>query len=218
MEYFSKKDIINYAYYILNTAKMERIDFDGSTYHHNTDYQAGIFVVAHGILSMSSLNRIGLSSFSEDELKRYSDIESHVNGIDNVSLSVAGLQDLYRGEEEYDSSSVDKLDIIVDSSIKAFRNSTHYGNEFLSRGDIHPKYIKSIDVRIEEYLKKIENSESINEIFSLVEKINSLLDIATTIKNSNILLREVSFNQNEQLDARKLSRLSRINNIGGMKC
>ena len=56
-------------------------------------------------------------------------------------------------KEEYDSSSVDKLDIIVDSSIKAFRNSTHYGNEFLSRGDIHPKYIKSIDVRIEEYLK-----------------------------------------------------------------
>ena len=77
-----------------------------------------------------------------------------MNGIDNVSLSVAGLQDLYKGEEEYDSSSVDKLDIIVDSSIKAFRNSTHYGNEFLSRGDIHPKYIKSIDVRIEEYLKK----------------------------------------------------------------
>lgn len=137
MEYFSKNDIINYAYYILNTAKMERIDIDGSTYHHNTDYQAGIWVVAH------------------------------VNGIDNVSLSVAGLQDLYKGEE---------------------------------------------------YLKKIENSESINEIFSLVEKINSLLDIATTIKNSNILLREVSFNQNEQLDARKLSRLPRINNIGGMKC
>ena len=108
MEYFSKNDIINYAYYILNTAKMERIDIDGSTYHHNTDYQAGIWVVAH------------------------------VNGIDNVSLSVAGLQDLYKGEE---------------------------------------------------YLKKIENSESINEIFSLVEKINSLLDIATTIKNSNILLR-----------------------------
>ena len=167
MEYFSKKDIINYAYYILNTAKMERIDIDGSTYHHNTDYQAGIWIVAHGILSMSSLNRIGLASFSEDELKKYSDIESHVNGIDNVSLSVAGLQDLYKGEE---------------------------------------------------YLKKIENSESINEIFSLVEKINSLLDIATTIKNSNILLREVSFNQNEQLDARKLSRLPRINNIGGMKC
>ena len=137
MEYFSKNDIINYAYYILNTAKMERIDIDGSTYHHNTDYQAGIWVVAH------------------------------VNGIDNVSLSVAGLQDLYKGEE---------------------------------------------------YLKKIENSESINEIFSLVEKINSLLDIATTIKNSNILLREVSFNQNEQLDARKLSRLPRINNIGGMRC
>ncbi len=137
MEYFSKNDIINYAYYILNTAKMERIDIDGSTYHHNTDYQAGIWVVAH------------------------------VNGIDKVSLSVAGLQDLYKGEE---------------------------------------------------YLKKIENSESINEIFSLVEKINSLLDIATTIKNSNILLREVSFNQNEQLDARKLSRLPRINNIGGMKC
>ena len=137
MEYFSKNDIINYAYYILNTAKMERIDIDGSTYHHNTDYQAGIWVVAH------------------------------VNGIDNVSLSVAGLQDLYKGEE---------------------------------------------------YLKKIENSESINEIFSLVEKINSLLDIATTIKNSNILLREVSFNQNEQLDAKKLSRLPRINNIGGMRC
>ncbi len=98
MEYFSKNDIINYAYYILNTAKMERIDIDGSTYHHNTDYQAGIWVVAHGILSMSSLNRIGLASFSEDELKKYSDVESHVNGIDNVSLSVAGLQDLYKGE------------------------------------------------------------------------------------------------------------------------
>lgn len=217
MEYFSKEDIINYAYYILNISKTKRIDFDSLTYHHNTDYQAGILVVAHGILSLSSLNKIGLASFSDDELKRLSDIESHVNGIDNVSLSVVGLQDLYEGEDEYNPFSVDKLDIIVDQSIKAFRSSIHYGNEFLSRGDIHPKYIKSIDVRIEEYLKKIENSESMDEIFSLVEKINSLLDIATTIKNSNILLREVSFDQNEQLDARKLSRLPRINNIRGMK-
>lgn len=217
MEYFSKEDIINYAYYILNTSKTKRIDFDSLTYHHNTDNQAGIWVVAHGILSLSSLNKIGLASFSDDQLKRLSDIESHVNGIDNVSLSVVGLQDLYEGEDEYNPSSVDKLDIIVDHSIKAFRSSIHYGNKFLSRGDIHPKYIKSIDVRIEEYLKKIENSASMDEIFSLVEKINSLLDIATTIKNSNILLREVSFDQNEQLDARKLSILPRINNIGGMK-
>ena len=195
MEYFSKKDIINYAYYILNTAKMERIDIDGSTYHHNTDYQAGIWVVAHGILSMSSLNRIGLASFSEDELKKYSDIESHVNGIDNVSLSVAGLQDLYKGEEEYDSSSVDKLDIIVDSSIKAFRNSTHYGNEFLSRGDIHPKYIKSIDVRIEEYLKKsIKLNELISKLGVFIElSISVNTKDSEALKNSDIFEKKLTY-------------------------
>lgn len=217
MEYFSKDDVINYANYILNTCKMERVDFDSSSYHHNTDYQAGIWVAAHGILSLSSLNRLGLSNFSNAEMKRLSDIESHVNGVDNVSLSVVGLQDLYEDEEEYDPSSVDQLDIIVDRSIKAYRSSTNYGNEFLSMGDIHPKHIKSIDVRIEEYLKQIENSKSVDKIFSLVEKINSILDIASTIKNSSILLREVSYDQNEQLDTRKLSRLPRITNIGGIK-
>ena len=60
------------------------------------------------------------------------------------------------------------MDIIVDSSIKAFRNSTHYGNEFLSRGDIHPKYIKSLALRaltklnecVDEYIDKVIESLS----------------------------------------------------------
>ena len=124
-------------------------------YHHISSYNAAPSIIKNGILSVSDLHKKGIIKFSEKELKLSEDIESHVNGSDRVSLAVVGLDDLYADEYEFNPFKPASVDFIISSDVKTSRSSTHYGNEFLSYGSIKNNMIKSVDVRLFEYLDKL---------------------------------------------------------------
>lgn len=144
-------------------------------------------------------------------LKKFEDDDFHVNGIDAVSLSISGMDDLYGDEEEYNPFEPDKVDFLVSSEVMASRNSTNYGNEFLSMGSISIDKIKAIDIRLIDLMNKIgENSHYTTE--GMVNKYNTLRDIARTIKeyNLDIPLREMSYGEEYSIDIDYLARRPRL--------
>lgn len=159
---------------------------------------------------MKNLAAKGIINLSEEQLKTMDDTTSHVNGINGVSLAVVGLTDLYRDEFEYDPFMDSKLDVIVDSSIRARRNSTNYGNEYIADGNIDVSYIRAIDIRLEECINKVLNTEDEKIIIEMVKRFNYLIEIASSLINSNILLREASFEQYKVLDKENIAKLNKI--------
>lgn len=208
--YVQKENVLNYILELLNIYKGETIKLENARYHHNTDYKDGKNVVENGILTLQSLSDKGLMELSKEQLKIMDDTSSHINGINGVSLAVVGLKDLYRDEFEYDPFDDSKLDIIVDSSLHARRTSTNYGNEYIADGDIDVSYIRAIDIRLEECLNEILNTEDEKIIIEMVERFNYLIEIASSLINSNILLREASFEQYKVLDKENIAKLNKI--------
>ena len=208
--YVQKENVLNYILELLNIYKGETIKLENARYHHNTYYKDGKNVVENGILTLQSLSDKGLMELSKEQLKIMDDTSSHINGINGVSLAVVGLKDLYRDEFEYDPFDDSKLDIIVDSSLHARRTSTNYGNEYIADGDIDVSYIRAIDIRLEECLNKILNTEDEKIIIEMVERFNYLIEIASSLINSNILLREASFEQYKVLDKENIAKLNKI--------
>ena len=144
-------------------------------------------------------------------LKKFEDDDSHVNGIDAVSLSISGMDDLYGDEEEYNPFDPSRVDFLVSSEVMASRNSTNYGNEFLSIGSIGIDKIKAVDIRLIELMNKIgKNSYYTTE--GMVNKYNALIDIARTIKeyNLDIPLREMSYGEEYSIDIDTLTRRPRL--------
>lgn len=208
--YVQKENVLNYILELLNIYKGETIKLENARYHHNTDYKDGKNVVENGILTLQSLSDKGLMELSKEQLKIMDDTSSHINGINGVSLAVVGLKDLYRDEFEYDPFDDSKLDIIVDTSLHARRNSTNYGNEYIADGNIDVSYIRAIDIRLEECINKVLNTEDEKIIIEMVERFNYLIEIASSLINSNILLREASFEQYKVLDKENIAKLNKI--------
>ena len=208
--YVQKENILNYILELLNIYKGETIKLENARYHHNSDYKDGKNVVENGILTLQSLSDKGLMELSKEQLKIMDDTSSHINGINGVSLAVVGLKDLYRDEFEYDPFDDSKLDIIVDTSLHARRTSTNYGNEYIADGNIDVSYIRAIDIRLEECINKVLNTEDEKIIIEMVERFNYLIEIASSLINSNILLREASFEQYKVLDKENIAKLNKI--------
>ncbi len=208
--YVQKENVLNYILELLNIYKGETIKLENARYHHNTDYKDGKNVVENGILTLQSLSDKGLMELSKEQLKIMDDTSSHINGINGVSLAVVGLKDLYRDEFEYDPFDDSKLDIIVDTSLHARRTSTNYGNEYIADGNIDVSYIRAIDIRLEECINKVLNTEDEKIIIEMVERFNYLIEIASSLINSNILLREASFEQYKVLDKENIAKLNKI--------
>lgn len=201
---------LKYILEILKIYKGEKVKIENARYHHNSDYKDAISIGINGVLSLASLVELGFIDMKEEQLNRYSDTTSHINGINGVSLSVVGLTDLYKDEFEYDPFIKSKVDVIIDSSVKAHRDSTNYGNEYVTDEDINVNFIRSIDIRLEEYINEIINAKDIKKIDVAVKKFNYLIDIAIVLKEKNILLREASYGQNKILDKDKISELKKI--------
>lgn len=180
-------------------------------YHHNTAYEYAPSIIKYGILSIEELNSLGIRSYSKEYLKFIDDIESHVNGKDGISLSVTGLTDLYKDEDEFDPCQSNIVDFLVDENIKTVRNTTHYGNEFISRNKISSDKIVSADIRIINYINNLSEKDG-KAIFSVINKYNQIIMMSKEIltHNRNIQMREMSEGVNRKIDVEKMSEMPRL--------
>ena len=190
---------------------IKNIDDNAYQYHHNTAYEYAPSIIEHGILSMMELNSLGIRSYSKEYLNFIDDIESHVNGKDGISLSVTGLTDLYKNEDEFDPCQSNIVDFLVDENIKTVRNTIHYGNEFISRNKITSDKIVSADIRIINYINNLSKKDG-EFIFSAINKYNQIIMMSKEIlrHNRNIQMREMSEGVNRKIDVKKMSEMPRL--------
>mgnify|MGYP000039153280 FL=1 len=206
-----EKYALEYIKDILSTYSYALKNVDDAKYHHNAPYKDACFIIKYGILSMEEINKLGIKSYSEEDLNLMDDIESHVNGKDGVSLSIVGLTDLYKDEEEYNPFMPNVVDFLIDNNIKAFRNTIHYGNEFVSEGKITSDKIKSADIRLIKYIDSLPKKDNI-DIIDVVNKYNNLILMSKEIVSSNkdIQIREMSDGCNKTIDTLKISEEPRL--------
>lgn len=186
-----------------------KLDVDGK-FHHNAEYKDGSSIIRNGILSIKDLHNSGVRTFDEKALRVVQDHLSHINGDDGISLSVVGLNDLYRDEEEYNPFKPGRLDFIVDG-IKASRTTYHYGNEYICYNSIGNDKIKAVDIRLREYLRIVSNIDDVNMAIKYYEY---LREIALTLKelNLSIPIREMS-NNNRLLDTDRVINMPKIKTL-----
>lgn len=190
---------------------IKNIDDNAYQYHHNTAYEYASSIIKYGILSIEELNSLGIRSYSKDYLKFIDDIESHVNGKDGISLSVTGLTDLYKDEDEFDPCQSNIVDFLVDENIKTVRNTTHYGNEFISENKISSDKIVSADIRIINYINNLSEKDG-KAIFSVINKYNQIIMMSKEIlrHNRDMQMREMSEGVNRKIDVEKMSKMPRL--------
>lgn len=173
-------------------------------YHHNTDYTSAVSILKNNILSLEEQNKLKAKRFSDEFLKVMADHESHANGSDGISLAVVGLSDINEDEMEYDPFSTHHIDFVIDSSIKACRNSVNYGNEYISFEQIPTEKIKAVDIRIAKYIDMLISKGEVDEesVRKLIQRYNCIRNIAISLKQEglNIPLREMSYDNCSSLD------------------
>ena len=192
---------------VINEVMCGTVTVNNVNYHHNSNYKFASSIIKHGILTIDDMQTKGLVNYSDDELTIKRDNTSNINGTDAVSLSVVGLTDLYRYEDEYFPFSNYEIDFLVDDEVKTDRVAINYGNEFLSYKSIPNNMIRSVDLRLLEYV----NGKNCT-IKDAVDKFNYLVTAAKTLKNSklNIPLRETSYDKNNMLDINKISSIPKL--------
>lgn len=207
-----EKFIKEYIFDTINDIKIQCKNVD-ETYHHNSEYKDAPKICQYGILSLNELNKQGIKKYSKEFLSTMSDIESHVNGSDAISLSRVGLKDLYQNEEIYDPFSPNLVDFIVSNDVKAQRTSIHYGNEFIVQNEIEISKLVALDIRLLKLLEHLKLNSGFSNITlrEIIEKFNYLKDIAIAMKQSKLdmPLRERSY-ETLSLDVDKLSNIEKI--------
>lgn len=203
-----EKYIYEYIKDILNESKVKPENVSDSLYHHNRSFKRTPIVIRYGILSLKDLNELGIEKMTDEQLKLYSDETSHINGIENISLALTGLTDLYRDEDEYDPYSSYKPDILIDRSVVARRSTYNYGNEFLASSPITNDKFRSIDIRLFNLISEYGKKNNIDGPKDLIEKYNYLREIAQAIIEAKLSLplREMS-NDNLTLDIEKIKNM-----------
>lgn len=197
----NEKESLEYIKAVLNDLKLCNKSIIDARYHHNCKYSDVISILRNGILPISYQNQAKIRNDSEEFLKVLSDISSHVNGVDGVSLAVSGLDDLYPDEFEYDPDNSDLVDFRISNKVVASRTTERYGNEFVCFDIIHPSKFASIDIRLLKYIYQIENgitSEGNKNIKGLVDRYNLLREFVDEIRQSGLYvpIREVSNGEN----------------------
>ena len=117
--YLEAKDALEYIKESIEESKIKSIDIKNARYHHNSDYQNAPSIVKHGLLPIGELHSLGVKNFTDKFLKLSDDITSHINGNDGISLSVVGLKDLYKDEDEYDPFVPHNVDFIISNNVRA---------------------------------------------------------------------------------------------------
>lgn len=207
-KYIEEKHSLEYIKELIRSFKIKNIEVNNAKFHHNRSYKSALAILKHGILPVRESNRLGITNYTDEQLRLLADTESHVNGIDSISLSIAGLTDLYKKESEYDPFTHRSVDFLISSDIKACRTTTHYGNEYLHEGIIAPDKIKSVDIRL---FKAIDLAKTPEKIKTIIENYNRLRDIALALKNEslNIPFREMTY-ENLTMDIEKVIEAPKI--------
>lgn len=111
-----------------------------------------------------------------------------VNGLDGVSISSLDLDfsKMYKDECWYNPARGVLANIVISKDIRAGHVTDHYYNEFVVYGGINPKDFKAIDVRILRLLDYYTRENDEVAIGAMITQYNSLIDIATTIKELGI--------------------------------
>ena len=202
-----EKYFLEYIKDMISSFKIKSVEISNAIYHHNINYKNAPLALTHGILSISEQNKLGIKKYSSKILNIFSDINSHANDIDKISLSVVGLKDLYKDEYEYNPFDPLKVDLNISSNICARRSTLNYGIEFLCYKNIEVDKIKSVDIRLLELIKKRKDIS----ISDIIDKYNCLKDIALTMKKQNLEIpfREMSSN-NFALDIDKASNIPKL--------
>lgn len=203
-----QKYILEYIRDLLNDMRLGNMQVNNAKYHHNTAYKDAPSICRNGILTMLDMKKLEIKDYSDEFLQTMSDIESHINGNDSVSLAVVGLTDLYPNEDEYNPFSPTQVNFLVTSDLRTGRSSIHYGNEFLSYKSIGIESLRSVDIRLLQLIDSLSKKESdIETIKRVINKYNYLKNIALTMKNTqlDIPLREMSYQDDSMMDVDKLS-------------
>lgn len=202
--YLEKEHVIDYISESMNSFINDCIIVNDARYHHNSDYTSAVSILKNNILSLDEMNRQRIRRFSKEFLSTMDDRESHVNGSDGISLAVVGLTDINRDELEYDPYSSHHVDFVIDSDVKAYRSSVHYGNEYIASEMIPTDMIRAVDVRLSKYIDMLVSKGKLDDesIFTLVQKYNCIRNIAMLIKRDGleIPLREMSYDNCSALD------------------
>lgn len=209
-----KKEILDYVESSINESTYTTIEVVDDKFHHNTKYEDAVSIIENGILSGKEQNKLGI--VSDEKLELFSDIESHVNGTDSISLAVVGMTDLNPGELEYDPFSEKHVDILISGEVPARRVSTNYGNEYLTDDSILNDKFRAIDTRLLAYIETIRISSTCDpfdvSINQLLDNYNKLREVALLLKKKSldIPLREMSSGERIGLDINKLSSLPKV--------
>lgn len=163
-------------------------------FHHNINYSSVPSIIKYGILSYrKKMKIIENRKLNQKENFVYND-ESHVNGVDSISLSTLNLDKNLISDSEwlYDHKSHTQADIVISSDVKAVRNRTNYANEFLVNDMIDTSNFKAIDFRLLSKNYITMNNQTNREKF--IDNYNCLRKIAISLKenNLNIPIRERS--------------------------
>ena len=212
-----KKFVLEYIKDYLNTVSLSSTkEIENARYYHNTSYCNVASIITNGILSLEELNKFKIRDDSESFLKTMSDIDSHINGVDSISLSVVGLTNLYKDEFEYDPFCKNSVGFVITSDIKAYRTASHYGNEFLAKGIISNDKFRAIDIRLLKLIEQLEKDYNINSYLyvsyeDVITRFNELRGIAKAIIKSNldVPFREMSYD-NRELDIAKLANAPKL--------
>ena len=203
--YLEKEQIVDYICKSLDSFIQDCVVVNDAKYHHNSDYTSAVSILKNNILSLDEMNKQRVRKFSKEFLNIMDDRESHVNGSDGISLAVVGLTDLYDDEFEYDPFNSHNVDFVIDSRVKACRNSVNYGNEYIAREMIPIEKVRAIDIRISKYIDLlISRDKDLDDesIVKLIQKYNCIRNMAMLIlkEGLNIPLREMSYDNCSALD------------------
>lgn len=209
--YIDKNNILEYIGDTLSSFKIGKHKVYKARYHRNSSYKNSPSIIKNGILSLSDINDLSIRRYTKEHLEILSDVTSHVNGNDGISLSVPYLDDLYEDEFEYNPFNIHNVDFLISSDIRASRNSTHYGNEFISYERILPDKLRSVDIRLLTYLSSIKDKHDLNKIPRLIHNFNEIKDIALALYEKGLYMpfREMSYSDSE-LDIEKIANMPKL--------
>lgn len=211
-----EKYILEYIKEQLLSFKTEKKIIENAKFHHTTGYHNAVSIINNGILSLQHQKDLNINDHSKELLDIMNDTHSHINGSDGISLSVVGLDDLYEHEMEYNPFQEKFVDFMISNDIKAYRHTTHYGNEYISYDAILPDKFQAIDIRLLSYINTINNLKNKNpnhkEIIELMNKYNHLTEMALALQDNNISIpiREMSDNNMIELNKEQISESPKI--------